>query len=49
MRNASEACQDGKSYYGWLEGEDQRLIDCVEPRDLDAIFAMTWPLRKVRR
>lgn len=42
LSRAIHAREEGQSFYGWMEGEDQGLIDAVSQRDLDAIFELVW-------
>lgn len=42
MDGARAAKKEGKSYYGWLENEDQGLLDSVPQIDIDHIYFLVW-------
>lgn len=48
LEHARNAREQGCSFDGWCERENQSLIDMVTQRDLDSIFHLTWA-RKRRR
>lgn len=42
MTSARIAHKEGKSYYKWLEDEDQGILDTVSQKDVESIYAMIW-------
>ena len=46
VSHACNAKKQGASFDGWLEREEQTLIDAISQRDLDAIFYLVWKSKR---